>query len=154
MNAMNPRMAANEKSEQPIEETPLFKRKRLIIPIFLTVIILMAAAWSWYMQRFSFVSTDDAFVEANRATISSKVLGRITMLKADEGDTVACGDTLVRLDDADLIAQRMKTEAQVRFLSRNIEVADVTKEKALDDFNRIEKQFKSQIVSQEQTLMR
>jgi membrane fusion protein (multidrug efflux system) len=140
--------AAN--GDQSVDDVPMFKRKRVIIPLFLLVVGLVAGVSVWYVARFSSVATDDAFVEAYRATISSKILGRITLLKYDEGDTVRAGDTIVKLDDADLRAQLAKAEASLRILTRSVEISSVNKAKALDDFDRIEKQFKSQIVSQEQ----
>ena len=140
--------AAN--GDEPIDDVPMFKRKRVIIPLFLLVVGMTAAVIVWYFQRFSSVATDDAFVEAYRATISSRILGRITLLKYDEGDTVRAGDTLVKLDDADLRAQLAKAEASLRLITRSVEISSVNKAKAIDDYDRMEKQFKSQIVSQEQ----
>ena len=140
--------AAN--GDQPIAEVPMFKRKRVIIPLLLLVAGMTVAVFFWYVQRFSSVATDDAFVEAYRATISSKILGRITALRCDEGDTVRAGDTLVKLDDADLRAQLAKAEASLRLISRSVEISSVNKAKAIDDYDRMAKQFKSQIVSQEQ----
>jgi membrane fusion protein, multidrug efflux system len=140
--------AAN--GDQPIAEVPMFKRKRVIIPLLLLVAGMTAAVFFWYVQRFSSVATDDAFVEAYRATISSRILGRIAQLKGDEGDTVRAGDTLVRLDDADLRAQFAKAEASLRLITRSVEISSVNKAKAIDDYDRMEKQFRSQIVSQEQ----
>jgi membrane fusion protein, multidrug efflux system len=137
-------------SDQSIDDVAMFKRKRVIVPMFLLLIAVIAGVWIWYMQRFSSVATDDAFVEAYRATVSSRVLGRIVALKGDEGDTVRQGDTLVRLDDSDLRAQLGKAEASLRLITRSIEISSVNKAKALDDYNRTEKQFASQIVSQEQ----
>jgi membrane fusion protein, multidrug efflux system len=136
--------------DQPIEEVAMFKRKRVIIPLFLLLLGIVAGVMLWYMHKYSSIATDDAFVEANRATISSKVLGRIVLLRGDEGDTVRQGDTLVRLDDSDLRAQLAKAEATLRFITRSIEISSVNKAKALDDYERAEKQFNSQIVSQEQ----
>jgi membrane fusion protein (multidrug efflux system) len=136
--------------DQPIEEVAMFKRKRVIIPLFLLLVGVIAGIVAWYMHKYSAIATDDAFVEANRATVSSKVLGRIVVLRGDEGDTVRAGDTLVRLDDSDLRAQHVKAEATLRFITRSIDISSVNKAKALDDYERIEKQFKNQIVSQEQ----
>jgi membrane fusion protein (multidrug efflux system) len=142
--------AVPDNGDQSIDDVPMFKRKRVIIPLFLLIVGLVAAVCVWYVARFSSVATDDAFVEAYRATISSKILGRITLLKYDEGDTVRAGDTIVKLDDADLRAQLAKAEASLRIITRSVEISSVNKAKALDDYERIEKQFKSQIVSQEQ----
>jgi len=142
--------AAQGNGDQPVDEVPMFKRKRVIIPLFLLVVGLTVAVCIWYVARFSSIATDDAFVEAYRATIASKIPGRITVLKYDEGDTVKAGDTIVKLDDADLRAQLAKAQASLRIITRSVEISSVNKAKALDDYERIEKQFKSQIVSQEQ----
>ena len=133
----------NGNGDQPIDEVPMFKRKRVIIPLFLALVAVVAGAWVWYMEQSKSIATDDAYIEAYRSTISSKVPGRIVVLKGDEGDTVAKGDTLVRLDDSDLRAQLQKAEASLRFLTRSVEISSVNKAKALDDYVRIEKQFKA-----------
>jgi membrane fusion protein (multidrug efflux system) len=136
--------------DQDVDDVPMFKRKRVIIPLFLLVVVLIIGVCVWYVGRFSSIGTDDAYVEAYRATISSKILGRIVSLRHDEGDTVHAGDTLVVLDDADLRAQFAKAEASLRLITRSVQISSVNKAKALDDFERTDKQFKSQIVSQEQ----
>ena len=145
-----PAFAPAANGDQPIEEVAMFKRKRVIVPLFLLLVGVIAGVVAWYMHKYSSIATDDAFVEAYRATISSKILGRITLLKYDEGDTVRAGDTLMKLDDADLRAQLAKAEASLRLITRSVEISSVNKAKALDDYNRIEKQFAGQIVSQEQ----
>ena len=141
---------AGPAKDQPIDDVPIFKRKRAIIPLFITLLVVIVGGWYWYMQRIAFIATDDAFIDADRATISSKMLGRIATLTLDEGDTVHQGDTIVRLDNADLLAQEKKAEAQIRYLTRSAQIAGVNLDKAKDDYERTEKQFKSQIVSQEQ----
>ncbi len=136
--------------DQSVDDVPMFRRKRVIIPLLLLVVGLSVGGFFWYVARFSSIATDDAYVEAYRATIASKIPGRIMILKYDEGDTVRAGDTIVKLDDADLRAQLAKAQANLRLVTRSIQIASVGKSKALDDFDRIDKQFKSQIVSQEQ----
>jgi membrane fusion protein, multidrug efflux system len=136
--------------DQAIDDVPLFKRKRVVVPFFLAAAIVGVAAWFWYGQRFSSIVTDDAFVEADRLAVSAKISGRISALPFSEGDTVRQGDTIVRLDDADIRAQLAKADASVRYLTRSAEISSVNLEKARDDFSRIEKQFNTRIVTQEQ----
>jgi membrane fusion protein (multidrug efflux system) len=142
--------AQNGSDDQPIDDVPMFRRKRVLLPFSILFLAVIGGAWYWYVQHFLSVATDDASVDANRVTISAKLLGRIVALKADEGDTVQQGDTLVRLDDVDLRAQLARAEASIRYLTRSAEIASVNLAKAMDDFDRIDKQFKGQIVSQEQ----
>jgi membrane fusion protein, multidrug efflux system len=151
MNQPNPTQPPqNATGDQPIDDVPMFKRKRVLLPFGLVFVAAVAAAWFWYVGQNTFVGTDDASIDANRATISSRMPGRITFLGADEGDSVNAGDTLVKLDDIDLKAQLMKAEASYRYLTRNVEISTVNKARALDDYERVEKQFKSQIIPQEQ----
>ncbi|MDD5675958.1 MAG: HlyD family secretion protein [Chitinivibrionales bacterium] len=142
--------AATVDGDEPIEEAALFKRKRVILPLLGALIVVVVGAWFWYVKTFSFIGTDDAFVDADRGTISAKLMGRIVRLSVDEGDTVTAGDTLVKLEDTDLLAQKAKAEAAVRFNSRNAEIQTVNLEKARDDYSRADKQFKAQIATQEQ----
>jgi membrane fusion protein, multidrug efflux system len=142
--------AVNGGGDQPIDDVPMFKRKRVIVPLLIAVLVVVAGGWYWYAHTYSFIGTDDAFIDANRCTISSKLMGRISRLGADEGDTVRQGDTLVALDNSDLMSQLAKAEASVRYYTRSAEISAVNLEKAKDDFSRTEKQFKGGIATQEQ----
>ncbi len=54
-------------------------------------------------------------VKARRSTVlSSKVVGRITALHAQEGTTVRAGQVLVELDDQDVVSQLRRAEAGLR----------------------------------------
>ena len=132
------------------DDKSFFKRKRVIIPFLLLFIVLSAGVRSWYVRHTSFINTNDAFIDADQVSISSRVPGRILKLSASEGDSVHSGDTLVQLDDSDLRAQLQKAEASLRYLSRSAEISGVNLDKANDDFTRAEKQFKNGIITQEQ----
>lgn len=124
--------------------------KRLfVLAVFLAAIAGAIFAY-WYFNLRGFVSTDDAFIDGDRVSVASKVLGRITNLMADEGDQVAEDQLLVRLDDADLRAQEAQAEADLELARQNVALAKVSLQKAKDDYNRGTTQFKSHIIPQEQ----
>jgi multidrug resistance efflux pump len=52
-------------------------------------------------------------IEAEEVTVAAEMGGRIVALLADEGDELAAGDVLVRLDQTILLAQREQAEAAV-----------------------------------------
>jgi membrane fusion protein (multidrug efflux system) len=135
---------------QSIEDVPALKKKRVIIPIFISMVIVVIGGWSWYAHNSYFIGTDDAAIDANHVTISAKMMGRIVSLKFDEGDTVKQGDTLAKLDDTDLNAQLSKAEASVRYFTKSAEISTVNLEKTKNDFARAEKQYDSKIITQEQ----
>ncbi|MGD0038614.1 MAG: HlyD family secretion protein [Bacteroidota bacterium] len=142
--------AANGNDEAPIESVPLYKNVKLVIPLFLVVMAIAIFAWMYYIQLRDYVSTDDAYVDANRVSVSAKILGRIDQLTADEGDSVQQGQILVRLDDSDLRAQEAQTKASLAFARENILLAKVNLDKAQTDFQRASTQFNQNIIPKEQ----
>jgi membrane fusion protein (multidrug efflux system) len=136
--------------EDAIEATPLYRKKRIIIPVFLALVVACAGGWYWYVNMRDFESTDDAFVDADRVSVSSKLLGRITQLLVDEGDSVAAGEIIVRLDDADLKAQQTQAEAALTAAEENVRLAKVNLDNAIVDFQRAERQLKGNVITQEQ----
>ena len=143
-------MAATKSGDETIESVPLLSRKRVMVPAFIAVFILAAAFLYWYLYFRGTVSTDDAFIDGNRVTISSKYLGRISQLSVDEGSVVKKGDVLVKLDVSDLSAQEKQGRAALEFAKESAGLADINLEKAQEDYSRAEKQYDNQIITKEQ----
>jgi len=139
-----------EGEEEAIESLPLYRNYKVVIPLFVVVIALAIVAYYWYMGTREYVTTDDAYIDANRVSISTKVLGRIDTLTVDEGDTVHTGQVLVRLDDSDLRAQQIQARASLALALENITLANVSLEKAQMDFRRAAAQLKDNIITKEQ----
>lgn len=127
-----------------------YRKKRFIIPLLLLILIGAGGFWYWYTHLRGYVSTDDAYIDANRVSISSKILGRISSLLTDEGREVKAGDVLVRLDDSDIRAQVDQAKANLTFAQDSLSLAKVGLERATDDFKRAEVQFKGAIITREQ----
>lgn len=135
--------------DQNINEVPMFKRKRILIPLFI-IILAAAGAIYWYIGQLGYVTTDDAFVDGNKLAISSKILGRITNLTVDESDTVKQGQLLVQLDSTDLKAREEQAKAALALAKESINLAKVNVARTNDDYARAEKQFKDNIIPKEQ----
>jgi len=58
--------------------------------------------------------TASGFIEADEASVTSELGGRIVSLQADEGDRVVAGQALAKLDDSLLRAQILVAEAEVQ----------------------------------------
>jgi len=136
--------------DEDVEDVPLFRRMKVVIPILAVLSIAAVAGLYLYMNMQKYVSTDDAYVDANDVAISSKMLGRITYLGTDEGDTVQAGEVLVRLDENDLKAQEISAKAGFELAQRSLPLDQVYINRAQDDFNRAEVQYKSGIITKEQ----
>ncbi|HTR82480.1 MAG TPA: HlyD family secretion protein [Bacteroidota bacterium] len=141
---------ANDSDEEPIESVPLYRNVKVVVPLFLVVVAIAIFAWQYYVKLLDFVSTDDAFIDADRVSVSAKMLGRIDQLTVDEGDSVRAGEVLVRLDDSDLRAQEAQAKASLAFAQENISLAKINLEKAQLDFQRAATQFNQSIIPKEQ----
>ena len=130
------------------KKTSVFRKKSVII-ILLLLIIVCAGGVYWYIQSLKYVSTDDAFIEADRLSVSAKMLDRITYLAAAEGDTVQAGQVIVKLDTTDLKAQLDQANAAVKNAEVSINLAKAHLDKANDDFARADKQYELNIIPKE-----
>lgn len=135
--------------DQSINAVPMFKRKRVLVPL-LIVILAAAGAVYWYIGQLGYISSDDAFINGNKLSVSSKILGRITKLMVDEGDSVKQGQLLVQLDSTDLKASENQAKAMLDLDKESITLAEVNVEKAGDDFNRAKTQYKDNVIPKEQ----
>jgi len=148
------------------QSTKVSKKKnkfRVYIPLFSIIIIVIIIGWLWYRDYSKYISTDDAYIESDNVSVSSKILGRITTEFADEGDSVKKGMLLALLDSTDLVAQRnqaialknqaittkSQTEASYQFDQENIKILQVNLDKTKEDFERAKNQYQGNIISKE-----
>jgi membrane fusion protein (multidrug efflux system) len=129
-------------------------RRRTGIRIVI-LLALMAAAVGivygyWYKNLRGYISTDDAFIESDQVDVGSKILGRITQLSAEEGDTIKEGQWLVQLDDSDLKAQEEQNQAGLESAQRNVNLVRVSLGRVLEDLDRAALQIKDRVITQEQ----
>ncbi len=137
---------------------------RIYLPVVLIILLVLAAAYYWYRDYSRYISTDDAFVDANRVSVSTKILGRVTAIYAHEGDTVHQGELLAELDSTDMVAQKAQSlamqqqaiaakaqaEARYSFDQESIKVQEINLAKATDDFKRAKEQYQGNVITQEQ----
>lgn len=142
------------------------KRNRLKVYIPLAIIIsgILIGAWYWYMDYTSYITTDDAHVDADNVSIGSKILGRIAGIYANEGDFVKEGTLLAVLDSSDLAAQRSQSiavrsqamanlaQSEVRYNSdqKSIRVLEINLERASEDLQRAKIQSEGGVITHEQ----
>jgi membrane fusion protein, multidrug efflux system len=135
---------------QPTAKKKVNKRKRYIILVIALLILAMLGTAYWYFFLRGYISTDDAYIDSYPVTISPKILGRITQLTVDEGDTVKQGQLLVKLDDRDLKAQEAQAKANLDYVQKAVPAAKTALEKARDDYDRASVQYKGGIIPKEQ----
>ncbi len=139
-------------------------RIKVYIPLILITILVVGGLGYWYREYNKYLTTDDAHVDSDNVAISSKILGRIVHLYADEGDSIKEGALMAELDSTDLIAQKnqfialreqsiasqTQTVAKYQYDEESINVQKIALEKAQDDFSRARKQFAGGVITREQ----
>ena len=83
-------------------EPPARKPRQWLRPVLLLsvpLIIIAVAAYFW-LTAGRFVSTDNAYVQQDRVSVSSDVAGRIVEVAVRENQQVKAGDLLFRIDPA------------------------------------------------------
>ncbi len=96
------------------------RRKAITIGVIGLVMIVLTAFW--LHRRLTHIYIDDARVDGEVVTISSRVAGWITELPSGEGDEVRKGQLLVAIDDRDARAQRDVLRARVASLEGQMAV--------------------------------
>jgi membrane fusion protein, multidrug efflux system len=137
---------------------------KVYIPLIILIAVIIGGGVYWYHQYSKYISTDDAHVDADNISVSSKILGRVARVYAEEGDSVKKGMLLAEIDSSDLLAQKKQSfamkdqaiasqaqsEAKFKYDEENIKVQEVNLEKAQDDFTRAKNQFAGDVITKEQ----
>jgi membrane fusion protein, multidrug efflux system len=148
VNAESAKAGANDMNKSKKKKS--FFKSGTFLLVIIIFIGLVFGAWFWYQSTLGYVSTDDAYIDGNRLALSSKVLGRIVKLYADEGDKVTKDEILVKLDSSDILAQKQEALAQLKLTEENINLSKINVEKAQEDFQRAKVQFEGKIIPKEQ----
>ncbi|WP_419964899.1 HlyD family efflux transporter periplasmic adaptor subunit [Sphingopyxis granuli] len=103
-------------------------KRRKLLRILLIVVATIAAAWGiWYfLTQAGRVSTDNAYVGADSATVTALVSGPVKAVRVSGTQAVKKGDILVILDDADQRLAVADAEAALRQARQRYGQADAT----------------------------
>jgi len=89
-------------------------------------LVLLAGAAYYYVTGGRYVSTDDAYVQADRVQISSDVPGRVIEVDVSDHQTVAKGALLFRIDDEPYKIALARAEALLVTARNDIEAMKAT----------------------------
>ena len=70
---------------------------RLLLMFALPIVLVIGGTW-WYLTAGRYVSTDDAYVQADTVAVSSDVAGRVIGVDIRDNEHVKAGQVLIRLD--------------------------------------------------------
>jgi membrane fusion protein (multidrug efflux system) len=105
---------------------------RLLLMFAVPLAIVVAGA-AWYLTSGRYVSTDDAYVQADTVAVSSDVPGRVVAVLVHENQYVKAGDVLFRLDDRPYRTAVEQAEAQLANARLQVEAMRATYRQRLAD---------------------
>jgi RND family efflux transporter MFP subunit len=133
-------------------------------------VIIVAASVIWYLSRPSGVPITTAVAQAapggasgasgpslldasgyivarRRATVSSKVTGKVVKVMLEEGQRVEAGQVIATLDDSNWRAALVQSKAQLQQAEANVASAQTAFDDAKPIFERAEKQKTAAVIS-------
>jgi len=95
-----------------VETPPKKNRLRLVLLVSVPLIILAIGAY-FYLTGGRYVSTDNAYVQQDKISVSAEITGRIVEVNVKENQKVKAGDLLYRIDPAPFRIALEQAEAQL-----------------------------------------
>ena len=142
------------------------KKKKVFISIFLIILFCVAGYKLYKQQEDALVYTGT--VEVTKVDITTKTNGYIDFLQAKEGDTIAKGALVARIDQADSSAQLErdtlaleKAKVQLMDLEKGARIEEINAatastaamdsvyQKALADYQRYQELYNSDVVAKQ-----
>ncbi|AGS23456.1 HlyD family secretion protein [Rhizobium etli] len=107
--------AQSAPAQAPLAPPAAKKRRSPVLPI-VVLALLAGGGWygyEWWTNGRFMVSTDDAYIEGDIATISPKVTGYVAKVNVVANQEVKAGDVLATLDDGDYQNALDQANAQI-----------------------------------------
>lgn len=99
-------------------------RKWTMISSLLVLALLGGGLGVWWWRSMEYISTDDARIKAEIVSISAEIQGRIEALTKNEGDPVARGEVMGRLDSREVQIQLQQAQAELDRARSRLQQAD------------------------------
>jgi len=127
------------------------KKPKIVSRIILILVCTAGLIWGYFKitDMVNYVSTEDASIDGEKFSVSSKMLGRIQTINVEEGDKVNAGDTLVLIDPTNLKAQESQARASLSYARKNLELSRISLGKTRNDYNRIQNLYQNSAATKE-----
>ncbi len=122
-----PEQPARERPERPVESSS--EREKALQPprrrwvrwvLFALLPLALLAGGYWYVTGGSVMSTDDAYVEADKVGISTDISGIVKEVDVSNNQHVDSGQVLFRLDDLPFRLALERADAQVGIVRNDL----------------------------------
>jgi membrane fusion protein (multidrug efflux system) len=106
------------------------KKKKAFMIVGVVVIVGLTLGYFYNNYRKTHVSTDDAFIDGNIHTISSRVSGNVKTVKVTDNQRVKQGDILVEIDPADYRSKAAAARANLELQRATLRLAESDRKRA------------------------
>ena len=113
------RVVAAERSPAP-EEPRSSRRRRLRWTLFLLLPIVLIVGAYFYVEGGAYMSTDDAYIEADKVGLSTDVSGMVAAIEVTDNQHVTAGQVLFRLDPLPFQLKLDQAQSQLGIVSDNL----------------------------------
>jgi membrane fusion protein (multidrug efflux system) len=119
---------------------PARPRRNLVRPILLIggPVIVIAVALYMYLSGGRYVSTDNAYVQADKVTITTEVTGTVAEVAVANNQLVPAGQLLFRIDDEPYRIALASATAQLAVVKNDISAMKATYKQKLDQIKKAE----------------
>ena len=105
-------------------------KKKLNVRFMVVLVLLIVGGGAFGITKYIHAQhnedTDDAQIESNVSPIIPRVSGYINQVRVKDNDVVKKGDTLIVLDDRDLVIKVTQAEAALAAAQSGLSVASAT----------------------------
>jgi membrane fusion protein, multidrug efflux system len=140
-----------EKSSEPEKAPQSPRRRRLRRALFALLPLALIVGGYWYVTGGGVMSTDDAYVEADKVGISTDVSGIVKEVDVGNNQQVKEGQVLFRLDDLPFRLALERASAQVGIVGNDLNALKANYrdmqaqiKQAQDDIDYYDREFRRQ----------
>jgi membrane fusion protein (multidrug efflux system) len=109
-----------ENSLAPAEPQRPSRRRRLRWGLFLLLPMVLIVAAYFYVEGGAYMSTDDAYIEADKVGLSTDVSGMVAAIEVTDNQHVTKGQALFRLDPLPFQLKLDQAQSQLGIVSDNL----------------------------------
>src|SRR5258707_15191918 len=97
-------------------------KSKKVLPLIIVLVVIAAAAFgiNKYIYSIHHEDTDDAQVDADISPVLTRVTGYVSEIRFEDNQHVNKGDTLVKLDDRDLVIKVQQAQAALESAIANV----------------------------------
>ena len=149
------------------------QKKNLVRPIVLGVVLIVGGYFGYNQINFALTheTTDNAQIETQITPVLPRVSGYVKSITVKDYDSVKTGQLVAELDDAELQTQIVSANAEyaqaavdiintkaalnnaqvsLTVNKGNIDISDVKKQQALEDYNRNKSLYAAEAITKKQ----